>query len=77
MVSAGMKSDTLNPDLRSKRMSRVRGKNIASELNVRRLIHAIGYRSRLHAATSPAPRPGDCFWHRHPYPAGLARLPSG
>ena len=55
---------------------------------VRRLIHALGYRYRLHRKGLPG-RPDlafgprkkvifvhGCFWHRHPDPAcPLARLP--
>jgi DNA mismatch endonuclease (patch repair protein) len=70
--------DTLSPAERSERMGRVRGKDTAPELRVRRLAHALGYRYRLHRKDLPG-RPdlvfGDrrkvifvhgCFWHRHP-----------
>ena len=58
-------------------MSRVRGKDTAPELRVRKLAHAMGYRFRLHRRDLPGkpdlvfPRLGKvifvhgCFWHRH------------
>lgn len=80
--------DTLTVDERSERMSRVRGKNTAPELTVRRLIHGLGYRFRLHRRDLPGTPdlvfPGrrkvifvhGCFWHRHPDPdCRLARMP--
>lgn len=80
--------DTLDPAKRSERMSRVRGKDTGPELAVRRLVHRLGYRYRLHRSGLPGKPdlvfPGrrkvifihGCFWHRHPDPAcKLARLP--
>lgn len=80
--------DSLSPTARSERMSRVRGKNTGPELAVRRLVHALGYRFRLHRRDLPGTPdlvfPGrrkvvfvhGCFWHRHPDPAcKLARMP--
>lgn len=59
-------------------MSLIRGKNTKPELAVRRLVHSMGYRYRLHRADLPG-RPDlvfpgrkkvifvhGCFWHRHP-----------
>lgn len=58
-------------------MSRVKGQNTRPEMIVRRLLHAMGYRFRLHAADLPGkpdialPRHGKivqvhgCFWHGH------------
>lgn len=80
--------DTLSPSERSERMSRVRGKDTKPEIAVRRLVHGMGYRYRLHVAGLPG-RPDlvfagrrkiifvhGCFWHRHPDPrCALARLP--
>ncbi len=58
-------------------MSRVRNKDTKPEMSVRRLVHALGYRYRLHLASLPG-RPDlvftarrkvvfvhGCFWHRH------------
>lgn len=81
-------ADTLTPSARSERMRRVRGGDTRPELLVRRLIHSMGYRYRLHARELPG-RPDivfrkrkraifvhGCFWHRHPDPScKRARLP--
>jgi len=80
--------DSLSTAARSERMSRVRGKDTATELTVRRLVHALGYRFRLHRRDLPGTPdlvfPGrrkvifvhGCFWHRHPDPdCKLARMP--
>jgi DNA mismatch endonuclease, patch repair protein len=76
--------DTLTKQQRSERMSRVRGKDTKPELQVRRLVHRMGFRYRLHANDLPGkpdlvlPRLGKvifvhgCFWHQHP---GCGRQP--
>src|SRR5688500_5473333 len=63
---------------RSALMSRVRGKNTRPEIIVRRALHALGERFRVHCAELPGrpdivlPRHSlaifvhGCFWHRHP-----------
>lgn len=69
--------DTLSPAERSERMSRIRHKDTSPEMRVRRLVHSLGYRYRLHASDLPG-RPDlvfrsrrkllfvhGCFWHRH------------
>lgn len=80
--------DTLSVHARSERMSLIRSKNTKPELVVRRLVHSLGYRYRLHRKNLPG-RPDlvfssrrkvifihGCFWHRHPDPhCNLARLP--
>ena len=70
--------DTLTPEKRSERMSRVRCKDTKPEFTVRRMLHAAGYRYRLHRRDLPGspdlvfPRQKKvifvhgCFWHRHP-----------
>ncbi len=67
-------------------MSRVRGKNTKPELTVRRVVHGLGFRYRLHRKDLPGqpdlvlPRwravifVHGCFWHRHEA-CKLARLP--
>jgi DNA mismatch endonuclease (patch repair protein) len=78
--------DTLSPKARSERMSRVRSKDSKPEMAVRRLVHGLGYRYRLHGKGIPG-RPDlvfrsrrkvifvhGCFWHRHAR-CKLARLP--
>ncbi|WP_343225592.1 very short patch repair endonuclease [Oricola nitratireducens] len=73
---------------RSAQMARVRGKDTKPEMVVRRLVHAMGYRYRLHRKDLPGkpdlvfPRlrkiiqVHGCFWHQHPDPAcRRARIP--
>ena len=74
--------DTLSREARSKLMSRIRGKDTKPELRVRRLVHGLGFRYRLHARDLPGKpdmvfRPTrkvifvhGCFWHCH---AGCSR----
>jgi len=58
-------------------MARIRSKDTKPEMRVRRLVHGLGYRYRLHAKDLPG-RPDlvfrprrkvifihGCFWHRH------------
>jgi len=40
--------DNLSPPARSEHMSRIRGKDTAPELRVRRITHSLGLRFRLH-----------------------------
>lgn len=78
--------DTMTPKQRSERMALVRSKNTALEVRVRRLVHGLGYRYRLHRKDLPG-KPDmvfashgavifvhGCFWHRHEG-CKLARLP--
>lgn len=70
-------TDTLSPRQRSERMGLVRDKDTKPELLVRRLVHSMGYRYRLHSRKLPghpdmvfASREKvifvhGCFWHRH------------
>lgn len=70
-------ADTINPKRRSENMSRIRSKGMRPELIVRRLVHSMGYRFRLHAPELPGKpdivltRHGKiievrgCFWHQH------------
>src|SRR5262245_4369907 len=80
--------DTLTKAQRSERMARIRHKDTGPEMFVRRLVHGLGYRYRLHRREL-AGRPDlvfrsrkavlfvhGCFFHRHPDPrCPLARLP--
>ena len=52
--------DTLTSQQRSATMAAVRGKNTKPELIVRRLLHALGYRYRLHVKDLPG-RPGRLY----------------
>ena len=79
-------TDTLSPSERSERMGRVHSGNTKPEMRVRRLVHAMGYRYRLHCRDMPGTPDlvfrgrrkvifvHGCFFHRHPGCA-LARLP--
>jgi DNA mismatch endonuclease (patch repair protein) len=71
-------TDKLTPERRSANMSRIRSGDTSPELIVRRLVHGMGYRYRLHVAALPGkpdlvfPRLNrvievrGCFWHQHP-----------
>ena len=48
--------DTLTRAERSERMSRVRSKDTKPEMLVRRLVHGMGYRYRLHRRNLPGIR---------------------
>lgn len=79
--------DVVEPAVRSRMMSRIRGKNTKPEVVVRRALFAAGYRFRLHRRDLPGKPdialPGrkvavfahGCFWHMH---SGCknAKLPS-
>jgi DNA mismatch endonuclease (patch repair protein) len=69
--------DRLTPEARSRNMAAIRGKDTAPELAVRRMLHAMGYRFRLHRRDLPgspdivmparhtAVFVHGCFWHQH------------
>ena len=80
--------DTLTQEERSRRMSLIRNKNSSAEMFVRKLVHSMGYRYRLHRKNLPGSPDlvfvkrrkiifvHGCFWHRHDDPTcKLARLP--
>jgi DNA mismatch endonuclease (patch repair protein) len=69
--------DTLSPKQRSERMALIRAKNTKPELRIRKLLHSLGYRYRLHRKDLPG-KPDivfpsrkkvifihGCFWHGH------------
>ena len=70
-------TDNRTPESRSALMSRIGGKDTAPEMIVRHLLHALGYRYRLHRRDLPGKPdivfPGrrkaifvhGCFWHAH------------
>jgi DNA mismatch endonuclease (patch repair protein) len=74
--------DQFTPTERSRVMRAVKSGDTTPELVVRRLVHALGYRFRLHRRDLPGrpdlvfPRLGKvilvhgCFWHRHACEAG-------
>ena len=80
--------DSLTPSERSERMGRVKARGSKAEMQVRSLVHRMGFRFRLHDARLPGKPdlvfPGrrkvvfvhGCFWHRHPERGcRLARMP--
>ncbi|MEO9470092.1 MULTISPECIES: very short patch repair endonuclease [Sphingomonadales] len=70
-------ADVMTPAQRSRNMALIRGKDTKPELQLRSLLHAEGFRFRLHHPNLPG-RPdivlpkyrtvifvNGCFWHRH------------
>jgi len=79
-------TDVLTPQQRRLNMSRIRGKDTRPELVLRRGLHSLGFRFRLHRKDLPG-RPDmvfpryravvlvhGCFWHGHDCP--LFKLPA-
>jgi DNA mismatch endonuclease (patch repair protein) len=69
--------DKLSPERRSANMARIRSQNTSPEVSLRKLIHRLGYRFRLHLNDLPG-KPDlvfpsrkkvifvhGCFWHQH------------
>ena len=69
--------DRMTPQQRSYNMSRIRSKNTRPELTVRKMVHRMGFRYRLHQKNLPG-KPDlvlrrhkkvilvhGCFWHGH------------
>ena len=62
---------------RSRNMSAIKSKNTKPEINVRKVLHSMGYRFRLHSKDLPGSPDivlpkyktvifvHGCFWHRH------------
>lgn len=70
-------TDIVDVETRSRMMANIRSKNTQPEMIVRRYLHGLGYRFRLHCTNLPG-RPdlvlpkyklaifvNGCFWHRH------------
>ena len=80
--------DRITPERRSANMRAIRSKDMKPELAVRKLLHALGFRFRLHAKDLPG-KPDvvfrkrrkcifvhGCYWHQHPDPGcSDAKLP--
>jgi len=80
--------DIVSTRRRSEIMSRIRAKDTKPEMTVRRLVHSMGYRYRLHRSDLPG-KPDltfarlkkvifvhGCFWHQHSDPnCKLASIP--
>ena len=70
-------ADHVDPETRSRIMQAVHSKDTKPELAVRRMVHSMGFRYRLHVNNLPGkpdlvfPSRGKivfvhgCFWHRH------------
>jgi DNA mismatch endonuclease, patch repair protein len=69
--------DTISKERRGENMRRIKSKGMKPEMVVRRLVHSMGYRYRLHSAKLPG-KPDlifpsrkkiidvrGCFWHQH------------
>ncbi|MXQ07883.1 DNA mismatch endonuclease Vsr [Alphaproteobacteria bacterium GH1-50] len=79
-------ADRITKERRSENMRRIRSKDMKPEMHVRRIVHGMGYRFRLHRKDLPGkpdlvfgPRKAvvfvhGCFWHQHNCRAG--RIPS-
>jgi DNA mismatch endonuclease (patch repair protein) len=78
--------DSVSPERRSEIMSLVRARDTGPEMKVRRLVHRMGFRYRLHVGALPG-HPDlafpsrrkvifvhGCFWHAH-RGCKLARIP--
>jgi DNA mismatch endonuclease, patch repair protein len=77
--------DVHSPEKRSANMSAIRGKDTKPEMIVRRMLHRLGYRYRIHRKDLPG-RPdivfprlrkvifvNGCFWHMHDCRYGCVR----
>jgi DNA mismatch endonuclease (patch repair protein) len=70
-------TDVVSPETRSRMMSGIRGTNTRPEIIIRKKLHALGFRFRLHSKKLPGkpdivlPRYravifiNGCFWHLH------------
>ena len=70
-------ADKVSPEVRSRIMAAVKGKNTSPEIKVRKALHAVGFRFRLHRKDLPG-KPDivlpkyrvvvmvhGCLWHGH------------
>jgi DNA mismatch endonuclease (patch repair protein) len=69
--------DKISPEQRTENMRRIRSKNTIPELEVRKIVHMMGFRYRLHGKLPGKPDlvfrnkkklifVNGCFWHQHP-----------
>ena len=75
-------TDHISSDLRSRLMGRIRGRNTKPEMLIRRMVHRMGFRYRLHRRDLPGTPDlvfpnrkkiifvHGCFWHQHNCPRG-------
>lgn len=70
-------ADKISKERRSENMRKIRSKNMKPEIAVRKIVHSLGYRYRLHEKKLPG-KPdlvfaskqkvifvNGCFWHQH------------
>ncbi len=79
-------ADTVSKSERSRIMAAVKSKDTTPELTIRRLVHSLGYRYRLHQRSLPGTPDlvfaarrkvidvHGCFWHMHR--CGRCRIPT-
>ena len=80
-------ADNVTPRVRSRTMAQIKSKGMKPEMKVRRLLHGLGYRYRLHRTDLPG-RPdlvfsarrkvvfvNGCFWHCHSG-CSMVRIPA-
>jgi DNA mismatch endonuclease (patch repair protein) len=77
--------DKISIDARSRNMAAIRGKDTKPELAIRRALHRLGFRYRLHGTDLPGKpdmvfpkykaviQVNGCFWHGHD--CGTAKVP--
>jgi DNA mismatch endonuclease (patch repair protein) len=70
-------TDKVTPEVRSRMMTSIKGKNTKPEMIIRKMLHALGFRYRLYAKDLPGcpdivlPKynavimVNGCFWHGH------------
>ena len=71
-------ADSVSTEARSLNMAQIKSKGTKPEMSVRRLLHGLGYRYRLHRKDLPGNPDivfvgrrkvvfvNGCFWHQHP-----------
>ncbi|WP_372574844.1 very short patch repair endonuclease [Ruegeria jejuensis] len=71
-------ADIVKPEVRSRMMSRIRGRNTKPEISLRKALHRRGLRYRLNVRNLPGSPDivfpkwktvlfvHGCYWHRHP-----------
>ena len=81
--ATGALTDNRTPESRSALMARIGGKHTAPEVCVRRMLHSLGYRFRLHRKDLPGTPDivfpsrrrivfvNGCFWHAHGCKIGM------
>ena len=83
MVDNIHRTDNLTPEQRKRTMARVKSMNTTPEMIIRRIVHRMGYRYRLHSHQLPGNHDmvfvkrrkiifvHGCFWHGHECKSGI------